>query len=105
MGEVLKPDERGICEFDQLCGPNDRCYGHAKPDRSHGQGKTGRVSKQNDSAVDLKQALNTIRLALEKLGDEPTQIAWAQFKRLHMELRADLGLVERTVEGVQRRMR
>jgi hypothetical protein len=81
------------------------CHAPVVPDHSHGQGRTGRVSKQNDSAVDLKQALNTIRLALEKLGDEPTQIAWAQFKRLHMELRADLGLVERTVEGVARRLR
>lgn len=65
----------------------------------------GRMTKRTETAVDLDRALHTLHLALEKLGDEPTQIAWAQFKRLHMELRADLGLVERTVEGVARRLR
>lgn len=86
-------------------GCAEPCATYESQTRSHGQGKTGRMSRQNDSAVDLKQALNTLLLALEKIGDEPTQIGWAEWKRLHMELRADLGLTKRTIEGVARRMR
>lgn len=26
---VLAPNERGFCEYDQICGPDDRCYAHA----------------------------------------------------------------------------
>lgn len=105
MSEMLKSDERGICEFDQLCGPNDRCYAHAKPERSHGQGKVGRMSKQSDSAVDLRNAVHTIEGLLDKIGEVPSQIAWSEFKRLHMEMLADLGLVKRTVESVLRRIK
>ena len=73
--------------------------------RSHGQGKVGRMSKRISSDLDLDNALHTLDGSIEKLGEAPSTIAWADFKRLHMELSSDLSLVKRTLEQIARRVK
>lgn len=70
---------------------------------SHGARKRT-VASRSGGSLDLHIAIDTLQGSLDKLGNAPTTIAWADFKRLHMELTSDLGLVKRTLEQIARRM-
>lgn len=76
--------------------------------RSHGQGKTGRMTRQNDAVVDLRLALlalHTLELARQKLTAITQPLGKHEMQRVQAEIDSDLALVERTVAGVTGRVR
>jgi hypothetical protein len=74
-------------------------------ERSHGQGEVGRMPRHKDLAVDLKMASHTLGLALDKIADLPPELGRLELLRIIAAVEADIGLVQRTVDGVARRMR
>jgi hypothetical protein len=65
----------------------------------------GRMAKSTDMAIDLKMASHTLTQALDKIADLPPTLTKHDLVRLIAEVESDIGLVQRTVDGVARRMR
>lgn len=86
-------------------GQDDSVRAEQAGTRSHGQGKVGHT-KQTDAAVDRKLAAHTLRGAADKLTALAVTLPMLgthEIQRAIDELDSDIGLVRRTLEGVQRR--
>jgi hypothetical protein len=69
------------------------------PQTDHG----GRMSKQNDMLVDLRNARSTLDLAIERVQSMTAETSRVARRRVWSPIESDLSLVVRTVESVRGR--
>ena len=62
-------------------------------------------ASNKDVQVDIKLAAHTIRLTLEKMESALLAPTRTELQHLLVDIVSDVGLVQRTVDGVARRMR
>lgn len=72
-------------------------------ERSHGQGKVGRMALDKDVCVDLKMTAHTLDNAAKDLASIPSGLGRYEWERMRNDLVSRIELAMRTVEGAARR--
>lgn len=73
--------------------------------RSHGQGKTGRMSRLTETEVDKKLTAHTLENAARDLASIPHGLSRFEWERMRDDLVSRIELAARTLASVERRER